>query len=161
MMTAAILLLLVLTWGGVRFAWTSPQIIGLLIGSAVLWLAFTWRLTHTDEPFLPLAVLANPVVRAGTLAASFAVGSQIGLTIYMPLYYENVHGLSASNAGWALIPIAVMTTPGSILSGPGHGAVRALQVVAHDRAVGRCSHTYFPGLLADGAAVARDHRRCA
>ena len=117
MMTAAILLLLVLTWGGGRFAWTSPQIIGLLIGSALLWLAFTCRLTHTDEPFLPLAVLANPVVRAGTLAASFAVGSQIGLTIYMPLYYENVYGLSASNAGWALIPIAVMTTPGSVLSG--------------------------------------------
>ena len=117
MMSAAILLLLVLTWGGARFAWTSPQIIGLLIGSGLLWLAFNWRLTHTDEPFLPLTVLSNPVVRAGTLAASFAVGSQIGLTIYMPLYYENVYGLSASNAGWALIPIAVMTTPGSVLSG--------------------------------------------
>ena len=117
MMSAAILLLLVLTWGGGRFAWTSPQIIGLLIGSGLLWFAFNWRLTHTDEPFLPLTVLSNPVVRAGTLAASFAVGSQIGLTIYMPLYYENVYGLSASNAGWALIPIAVMTTPGSILSG--------------------------------------------
>ena len=117
MMSAAILLLLVLTWGGGRFAWTSPQIIGLLIGSGLLWLAFNWRLTHTDEPFLPLTVLSNPVVRAGTLAASFAVGSQIGLTIYMPLYYENVYGLSPSNAGWALIPIAVMTTPGSVLSG--------------------------------------------
>jgi len=117
MMSAAILLLLVLTWGGGRFAWTSPQIIGLLIGSGLLWLAFNWRLTHTDEPFLPLTVLSNPVVRAGTLAASFAVGSQIGLTIYMPLYYENVYGLSATNAGWALIPIAVMTTPGSVLSG--------------------------------------------
>jgi hypothetical protein len=36
MMTAAILLLLVLTWGGGRFAWTSPQIIGLLIASGLL-----------------------------------------------------------------------------------------------------------------------------
>jgi EmrB/QacA subfamily drug resistance transporter len=117
MMLAAIMMLLVLTWGGARFAWTSPQIMGLLAASGLLWLAFTFRLTHTAEPFLPLAVLANPVVRAGTLAASFAVGSQIGLTIYMPLFYESVHHLSASSAGWALIPIAVMTTPGSILSG--------------------------------------------
>jgi EmrB/QacA subfamily drug resistance transporter len=117
MMSAAILLLLVLTWGGVRFAWISPQIVGLLMCSGLLWLAFTWRLTHAEEPFLPLTVLANPVVRAGTLAASCGMGSQIGLTVFMPLFYENVHGLSASNAGWALIPIAVMTTPGSILSG--------------------------------------------
>jgi EmrB/QacA subfamily drug resistance transporter len=117
MMSAAILLLLVLTWGGVRFHWTSPQILGLFAASAALWLAFTWRLTHTDEPFLPLVVLANPVVRAGTLAASCGIGSQIGLTVFMPLFYESVHGLSASGAGWALIPIAVMTTPGSILSG--------------------------------------------
>jgi MFS family permease len=99
MMSAAILLLLVLTWGGGRFPWTSPQILGLLAGSAALWLAFVWRLTHTDEPFLPLTVLANPVVRAGTLAASCGIGSQIGLTVFMPLFYENVHGLSASGAG--------------------------------------------------------------
>jgi EmrB/QacA subfamily drug resistance transporter len=117
MMSAAILLLLVLTWGGVRFAWTSPQILGLLAISGLLWWLFSWRLTHADEPFLPLAVLSNPVVRAGTLAASCGMGSQIGLTVFMPLFYENVHHLSPSNAGWALIPIAVMTTPGSILSG--------------------------------------------
>ena len=117
MMAAAVSLLLVLTWGGVRFPWVSAPIIGLFIVSGLLWLGFTYRLTHVGEPFLPLSVLSNPVVRSGTLAASFAMGSQIGLTIFMPLYYENVHGLSASNAGWALIPIAVMTTPGSILSG--------------------------------------------
>ena len=117
MMAAAVSLLLVLTWGGVRFPWISPPIIGLLAVSGLLWLGFTYRLTHVDEPFLPLSILSNPVVRSGTLAASCAMGSQIGLTIFMPLYYENVHGLSASNAGWALIPIAVMTTPGSILSG--------------------------------------------
>jgi EmrB/QacA subfamily drug resistance transporter len=117
MMAAAVSLLLVLTWGGVRFPWLSAPIIGLFVVSALLWLGFTYRLTHVGEPFLPLSVLSNPVVRSGTLAASCAMGSQIGLTIFMPLYYENVHGLSASNAGWALIPIAVMTTPGSILSG--------------------------------------------
>ena len=50
MMAAAVLLLLVLTWGGARFAWTSPQIIGLLAASGLLWLAFTYRLTHTAEP---------------------------------------------------------------------------------------------------------------
>ena len=52
----------------------------------------------------------------GTVANSFAMGASIGLIIFVPLYYELVHHLSASNSGLALIPIA-LTTPGSILSG--------------------------------------------
>ena len=38
------------------------------------------------------------------------------LVIFVPLYYELVHHLSASDSGLALIPLA-LTTPGSILSG--------------------------------------------
>jgi hypothetical protein len=41
---------------------------------------------------------------------------QIGLTIIIPMYFEVVHHLSATESGIALIPIA-LTTPGSLLSG--------------------------------------------
>ena len=41
---------------------------------------------------------------------------QIGLTIIVPLYFEVVHKLTATESGIALIPIA-LTTPGSLLSG--------------------------------------------
>ena len=44
------------------------------------------------------------------------MGVSIALTIFVPLYYEVVHKLSATAAGLALIPLA-LTTPGSILSG--------------------------------------------
>ncbi len=68
MMSAAVALLLALSWGGRRFEWISPQFGALLLASAVLWGLFAWRLVMTAEPFLPLAVLGNPVVllrRAG------------------------------------------------------------------------------------------------
>jgi EmrB/QacA subfamily drug resistance transporter len=117
MMSGAIALLLALTWGGVKYPWTSGTILSLVAIALLLTAAFAWRLTHEAEPFLPLAILANPVVRWGTAAASCAVSVSIGLTVFMPLYYESVHHLSASDSGLALIPIAVMTTPGSILSG--------------------------------------------
>jgi MFS family permease len=78
---------------------------------------FIWWVLRVPEPFLPLAVLNNPVMRFGTLGASCAQGVSIGLTIFVPLYYELVHGLSASDSGLALIPIVMMTTPGSFLSG--------------------------------------------
>jgi len=44
------------------------------------------------------------------------MGVQIGLTIIVPLYFEVVHRLSATESGVALIPIA-LTTPGSLLAG--------------------------------------------
>ena len=61
--------------------------------------------------------MKNPVMRAGSLTSACAQGVAIGLTIYVPIYYELVHGLSASDSGIALIPIVIMTTPGSFLSG--------------------------------------------
>jgi EmrB/QacA subfamily drug resistance transporter len=116
MMASAVLLLLALSWGGTRYAWASPQIAGLIVASGIVSLALGWRLTRADEPFLPLSVLANPVMLMGTAANSFSMGASIGLIIFVPLYYELVQHLSASDSGLALIPIA-LTTPGSILSG--------------------------------------------
>ncbi len=78
---------------------------------------FIWWVLRVPEPFLPVAILNNPVMRAGSLTSACSQGVAIGLTIFVPLYYEMVHGLSASNSGLALIPIVVMTTPGSFLSG--------------------------------------------
>jgi len=116
MMAAAVLLLLALTWGGTRFAWMSAPIIALVGGSAALSLALGWWLIRAPEPFLPLSVMAEPIMYTGTAANACAMGASIGLVIFVPLYYELVHHLSASDSGVALVPLA-LTTPGSILSG--------------------------------------------
>jgi EmrB/QacA subfamily drug resistance transporter len=116
MMAAAVLLLLALTWGGARFPWLSAPIIALVAASIILSFALAWWLARAPEPFLPLAVMAEPIMYTGTAANSFAMGASIGLVIFVPLYYELVHHLSASDSGLALVPLA-LTTPGSILSG--------------------------------------------
>jgi len=117
MMAGAIPALLALTWGGTRFPWLSSPILSLVLLAAVLTVLFAWRLLRASEPFLPLPVLANPVMRMGSLCTSFSQGVVVGLTIYLPLYYELMHGFSAPDAGLALIPIVVMSTPGSIAAG--------------------------------------------
>ena len=116
MMGSALPLLLALTWGGTQYSWASPEIFALLAASFVLSLAFGWRLTRASEPFLPLTVLNNPVMRWGTTSGALAMGVSIGLTILVPLYFEVVHKLSATASGIALIPLA-LTTPGSLLAG--------------------------------------------
>jgi MFS family permease len=40
-----------------------------------------------------------------------------GFMIYLPLYYQVVHKLSATDSGLALIPVVIFTTPGSMMSG--------------------------------------------
>ena len=117
MMAAAIPLLLALTWGGTRYPWLSPPIAALVVAAAALSFLFAWRQAQASEPFLPLPILANPVMRMGSLCTSFSQGVVVGLTIYLPLYYEIVHKFSASDSGLALIPIVVMSTPGSIAAG--------------------------------------------
>jgi MFS family permease len=54
----------------------------------------------------------------------------LGLTVYMPLYFQVVHKLSATDAGLALIPIVVMTTPGSMVSGRSMMYLRRYKVSA-------------------------------
>src|SRR6476620_7761673 len=117
MMAASIALLFALTWGGRRFEWISLQIGGLLFGSAVLWGLFSWRLVAVSEPFLPLAVLANRVVRCATLAGACNMGTLVGMTLFVPLYFEVVLHLSASESGMALIPLMAATVTFSTITG--------------------------------------------
>jgi len=105
MSTAAVTLLLALSWGGRHFAWLSPQTGALVAASAVLWGLFAWRLAVAVEPFLPLAVLGNAVVRNAALAGACNMGALVGLTIFVPLYFEVVLHLSAAESGLALIAL--------------------------------------------------------
>jgi EmrB/QacA subfamily drug resistance transporter len=117
MVIASVALLLALSWGGRRFEWISWQIGGLLIASALFWAGFAWRLLTTAEPFLPLSVLNNPVVRCATLAGACCMATLVGMTIYIPLYFEVVLHLSASQSGLALIPLMGATVLLSTISG--------------------------------------------
>ncbi len=114
---AATLLLLALTCGGTRLPWLSPEIFTMVGGAVLLTGVFAWWLNRTPEPFLPLHVLANPVMRVGTTATACGLGVMTGFMIYMPLYFQIVHRLSPTQAGAALIPVIVLTTPGSMLAG--------------------------------------------
>jgi EmrB/QacA subfamily drug resistance transporter len=117
MVAAAMVLMLALAWGGRRFAWTSPEIIGMIAGSAMLWGAFALRLARAPEPFIPPMMLRNRVVSGIVVTAFFAIGTVIGLTIMTPLYLGLVLGVAASASSLALIGFVVGTTVGSVIAG--------------------------------------------
>ena len=117
MLAATVSLLLALTFGGTSYAWSSPQILGLFVASAAGWALFGWRLVTAAEPFIPLNVLSHQVVRNGVGALFFAVGSLVGLSVFMPLYFEAELGLSAAGSGTALIALMGGAVAGATLAG--------------------------------------------
>jgi EmrB/QacA subfamily drug resistance transporter len=117
MVAAALTLLLALAWGGVRYPWSSPTILSLFAASAVLWLAFGWRLLHAAEPFIPLTMLAEPVVLGISMAGFFSIGTIVGLSIFIPIYVELVLQHSPSASGLVLIAFMVGATIGSMVAG--------------------------------------------
>jgi EmrB/QacA subfamily drug resistance transporter len=117
MMCASIAMLLALSWGGRRYDWISAPTGALLLSSAILWGLFAWRLVSTAEPFLPLTVLANPVVRCAALAGACNMGTLVGMTIFVPLFFEVVLHLSAGQSGLALIPLMGATVLSSTVTG--------------------------------------------
>jgi EmrB/QacA subfamily drug resistance transporter len=117
LMASAVVIMLVLTWGGNRYPWLSPTIMAMVGASAALSLAFVWHARTANEPFLPLSLMGGPVAAYALAAGGCAFGAMLGLTVHLPLYYEVVYHLSASEAGLALIPLAAISTGGAAIAG--------------------------------------------
>jgi len=117
LMAGSVVFMLVLTWGGNRFLWLSPTIFAMIGASLAFATGFVWHAKRADEPFLPLPLLSGSVVPFAILAGSCALGAMTGLTVQLPLYYEVVYHLSASEAGLALIPLAAISTCGAAIAG--------------------------------------------
>jgi EmrB/QacA subfamily drug resistance transporter len=117
LMASAVVVMLVLSWGGNRYAWLSPAIIAMIGASVALAFAFVWHARNADEPFLPLPLMGGTVVPYAMVAGGCALGAITALTVHLPLYYEVVYHLTASEAGLALIPLAAVSTCGAAIAG--------------------------------------------
>ncbi len=124
MVAAALAVMLAMTWGGIRYPWISWPVLSLIVGSAVLWLLFAWRIATAAEPFIPLAVLSDRTIAGTVIAGFFSIGVITGLSIYVPLYLELALGASASISGIVLIAFMAGTVIGAFAAGRALGRHR-------------------------------------
>ena len=118
MLTVAIVvLLLALSWGGVRYPWLSAPILGLAAAALAVLALYVFYARRTPDPFLPLDVLNDRVVAPACVSTFFAMVALIGLSAYMPMYFELLLQFSASSAGLAQTALAIGTTFGGLLMG--------------------------------------------
>ncbi|GAA3073160.1 MFS transporter [Streptomyces glomeratus] len=110
-------LLLVTDWGGKRYPWSSPVVLGLVLAAALTLALFLWRQLRAPEPVLPLSLFAVRELRLG-FAVQAILGSAMMCTIYYVLIYLQVaRGIASSSAGLYLVPMAVGLTGVGLLSG--------------------------------------------
>ncbi|GAB1690487.1 MDR family MFS transporter [Krasilnikovia sp. M28-CT-15] len=124
-------LVLITSWGGTEYDWSSPQILGLAAVTVLAFAAFVIVERRATEPIMPLAVFRNRNFSlAGTL--SFIVGfAMFGGMTFLPQFQQFVQGASATNSGLLLMPmmIAMMVTSlagGAVISRTGR--YRALPI---------------------------------
>ncbi|MBF6589941.1 MAG: MFS transporter [Ktedonobacterales bacterium] len=115
---ATISLMLGLTWGGTTYAWNSPQVLGVLVGAAVLFAVFAIiEAFFAVEPILPLDLFKNQVFAAGALL-SLTVGMALfAVVFYLPLFIQGVLGQTATSSGAVITPLTVTMAVGAIFVG--------------------------------------------
>lgn len=114
---AATGLTLVTSWGGTQYAWGSPTIVGMAVGSVVLLAAFVFVELRAKEPMLPMRLFRNPVFTVGGIM-SFVVGfAMLGALSYLPTYMQYVQGTSATTSGVRLLPMVLALLVASIAAG--------------------------------------------
>ncbi|WP_243674218.1 MFS transporter [Lentilactobacillus kisonensis] len=79
---------------------------GILVVSLILLVMFVRRQLHMKAPLLRLDILAIPNFDLGVALTSLSYMSLITVTIVMPLYYQQVIGLTPLWSGLALVPAA-------------------------------------------------------
>ncbi len=83
----------------------------------MLALLFVWRQMAAREPVLPLALLAQPIVRMAAMVGLLIMMVNTSGAIYVPLYLQLSRGLSADQAGLLLIPLMAGVVGGALITG--------------------------------------------
>ncbi|MFD8807844.1 MDR family MFS transporter [Streptomyces sp. NPDC059597] len=125
-------IVLVTTWGGTQYAWTSARIMELIALGVVSLVGFVFWQTKAAEPVLPLHIFKS---RNFTLMAliGFITGFvMFGATLFLPLYQQSVQGASATNSGLLLLPMLGAMLVTSMVAGrvtTGSGRYKAFPIV--------------------------------
>ncbi len=93
---------------GERYDWFDSRFItGLAVTSAASFVLLIWRELTTDQPIINLRVL-----KSRQLAAGVSIAAGLGLALFgsifvLPVFLQNLHGLTANQTGLVILPGAL------------------------------------------------------
>jgi len=102
-------------------SWLSIQVLGLLGVAGFMLVAFFVTERRVEHPIVPFHLFRLNVFAIPALVAFFSAIGMFGAIVFVPLLYQGVLGVSASNAGQLLTPmmlavVVTATATGALIS---------------------------------------------
>jgi EmrB/QacA subfamily drug resistance transporter len=116
---AATCIVLLTSFAGSVWAWTSPEALGLLAAFVATTVGFVAAERRAREPVLPLRLFGRRVFAMASVIG-FVVGfAMFGAITYLPLFLQRVQAVSPTESGLRLLPLMA----GLLLTSMGSGVV--------------------------------------
>src|SRR2546429_4496273 len=98
-------------------AWTSPEVLGLLGAAALLLVVFFILELRTDHPIVPFGLFKDSTFSVSMLTSFLTGFAMFGSIVFVPLIYQGVLGVTATNSGQLLTPMMLGLIVASTLVG--------------------------------------------
>ncbi|MBZ4318524.1 MFS transporter, partial [Streptomyces huiliensis] len=167
---SATCLVLLTSWGGTEYAWTSRVTLGLAAGALGTALLFLVVEQYAAEPIIPPHLFRDSVFTVtGLIGAVVGVGL-FGAASYLPTFLQMVDGADATESGLLMLPmmggvVAASLVAGQLVSRTGHYkllpvlgcalAAEGMYLLSHlDAGTGRLVYSLWMAVLGTGIGLA-------
>ena len=117
MAIAVTCLTLLSSWGGTRYDWISPQIIGLGIVVVIAGVLFVRTEMRATDPIIPIGLFSSRIFSVATALGIFAALGLFATVSYLPTYFQMVYGYGAVVSGYLMLPAILGMMVASGVSG--------------------------------------------
>ena len=98
-------------------AFATPEVAGLISAGLAILSLFLFIEAKADEPIIPLELFKNRTFAAAATATFFASIGFFASIIFLPRYFQTVLGETATNSGYATLPLLLGVIISSISAG--------------------------------------------
>ena len=97
--------------------WGSPEVLGLLGFAAVMGVIFFLIEQREKHAIVPFSLWTNRTFAVSMITSFFVAFGMFGAILYVPLIYQGILGIAATNSGLLITPMMVGLVAASLLTG--------------------------------------------
>ncbi|KAI9596434.1 major facilitator superfamily domain-containing protein [Syncephalis fuscata] len=111
-------LLLPINWGGSMYPWASPVVISLFCVAIIILAGLLWaEFRMATEPIVPLQLFRSKSICLLGVGIFLVGWGFISPIYYLPIFFQVIHGYSATQSGLVLLPFVLPVSIIVVVSG--------------------------------------------
>jgi EmrB/QacA subfamily drug resistance transporter len=114
---ACVPLLLALTFGGQKYPWGSPVVVGLFSMFVICTVLFVVVEKRVKDPIIHMELFSNKVFAWANTAGFFSSMSFLSVVAFLPLFMQLGQGVQATTSGLSTLPLMIGLIVAATLSG--------------------------------------------